>query len=75
MTDLQEQAAILHARIRDLEAHCTSGPGSAAIAFRELKCALSAEPRSAKGALENQLWIVCVLPWFGLTDEAFGDKE
>jgi len=43
VTDLQEQAAILHARIRDLEAHCTSGPGSAAIAFRELKCALSAE--------------------------------
>ena len=30
---------------------------------------------SAKGALENQVWIVCVLPWFGLTDEAFGAKE
>ena len=30
---------------------------------------------SAKGALENQVWIACVWPWFGLTDEAFGAKE
>ena len=30
---------------------------------------------SAKWALESQLWIVCVLPWFGLTDGAMGAKE
>ena len=25
--------------------------------------------------LKRQLWIVCVLPWFGRTVEAFGAKE
>ena len=43
VTDLQEQAAGLQARITQLEAHCTSGPGSATVALRELKGALSAE--------------------------------
>ena len=26
-------------------------------------------------AQESQLWIACVLPWFGLTDGALGAKE
>ena len=43
VTDLQDQAAGLQARINELEAHCTSGPGSAAVALRELKAALSTE--------------------------------
>ena len=43
VTDLQDQAAGLQARINELEVHCTSGPGSAAVALRELKAALSAE--------------------------------
>jgi len=25
--------------------------------------------------LESQVWIACVLPWFGRTDGAFGAKE
>ena len=41
VTDLQDQAAALRARIAELEAHCTSGPGSASSAFRELKSALT----------------------------------
>lgn len=43
VTDLQEQAAGLQARIRELEAHCTTGPGSATVALRELKEALKPE--------------------------------
>ena len=46
VTDLQDQAAGLHARIRELEAHCTTGPGSAAVAMRELKAALTPEQQS-----------------------------
>jgi hypothetical protein len=46
VTDLQGQAAVLHARIRELEAHCTSGPGSAAVALRELKSALTPEQQA-----------------------------
>ena len=42
VTDLQGQAAGLQARIRELEAHC-AGPGSAAVAIRELKAALKPE--------------------------------
>ena len=30
---------------------------------------------SKLSAVPSQLWIACVLPWFGLTDEAFGAKE
>ena len=41
VTDLQDQAAGLQARISELETHCTSGPGSASVALRELKGALS----------------------------------
>lgn len=43
VTDLQDQAAGLQARIRQLEAHCTTGAGSPAAVVRELKTALSAE--------------------------------
>jgi len=43
VTDLQEQAAALHARIRELETHCTTGPGAAPVALRELKDALKPE--------------------------------
>lgn len=43
VTDLQEQAAGLNARIRQLEAHCTTGAGSPAVVVRELKSALPAE--------------------------------
>lgn len=46
VTDLQDQAAGLHARIRELEAHCTSGPGSAAVAMRELKSALTPDQQN-----------------------------
>jgi hypothetical protein len=42
VTDLQDQAAGLQARIRELESHC-AGPGSATGAIRELQSALSAE--------------------------------
>ena len=28
-----------------------------------------------QGSLENQVWIACVLPKFGCTDEAFRVKE
>ena len=43
VTDLQEQAAALRARIKELEVHCTSGPGSATVALGELREALSPE--------------------------------
>ena len=43
VTDLQEQAAALQSRIRELEAHCTSGPAAAPVALRELKRALKPE--------------------------------
>jgi len=43
VTDLQDQAAGLQARINQLEAHCTTGPGSATVALRELKAALTSE--------------------------------
>lgn len=43
VTDLQEQAATLQARIGQLETHCTTGPGSATVALKELKSALKPE--------------------------------
>ena len=43
VTDLQDQASGLQARINELEVHCTTGAGSAAVAIRELKAALTAE--------------------------------
>lgn len=43
VTDLQEQAAALQARIRELEAHCTTGPAAAPVALRELKDSLRPE--------------------------------
>ena len=43
VTDLQQEAAGLQARISELETHCVSGPGSANVAVRELKAALTSE--------------------------------
>ena len=39
------------------------------------RCHVFAPLGSAKWVLESQLWIACVLPWFGLTDGAMGAKE
>ena len=57
VTDLQEQAAGLQARIRELEVHCTTGPGSATVALRELKEALKPEQME-----QLQSWCVADLP-------------
>lgn len=43
VTDLQDQATGLRAQISELEVHCTTGPGSATVALKELKSALSAD--------------------------------
>lgn len=41
VTELQQQVDGLQDRVRELEAHCSTGPGSAAVAVRELKGALA----------------------------------
>ena len=46
VTDLQDQAATLRSRIKELETHCTTGPGSASVALRELKQALQPDQLS-----------------------------
>jgi len=46
VTELQQQSSSLHARIRQLEVHCTSGPGAAHVALGELKQALKPEQLS-----------------------------
>jgi hypothetical protein len=53
VTDLQDQAAALRTRIKELEAHCTSGPGSAAAALKELRAALNPDQLG-----QLQKWLV-----------------
>ena len=50
--------------------------GMAGASDRAAGCSWGFAPLgSAKWVLESQLWIACVLSWFGLTDGAMGAKE
>ena len=67
VTDLQGQVDAAQERVRQLESFCTQGPGSAAVAVRELRSALAPDQllqlqQWCAAALRARAGRVCVAP-------------